>query len=208
MCVLRGVQRGGAAHVHTQLDVSRMVFACECAKGLRCTRVCIYMYVCIIMVRSIGVFAHGCMVLHTFACVRMVCAHGCARMCLHVCDCTGTCGSTSLHLCVWFRTHAHSYACARLCLHVCMQMEACKVLFASERAKVAHVGVCSYVCANMGLHSYVQRDAVAMSAHGFVQGQGRTAWPQICQRVEPHVFMHARGCLHTGVQRMCMCVQR
>ena len=175
MCMLRGVQRGGAAHVHTQLDVSRMVFACECAKGLRCTRVCIYMYVCIIMVRSIGVFAHGCMVLHTFACVRMVCAHGCARMCLHVCDCTGTCGSTSLHLCVWFCTHAHSYACARLCLHVCMQMEACKVLFASELAKVAHVGVCSYVCANMGLHSYVQRDAVAMSAHGFVQGQGRTA---------------------------------
>ena len=120
VCVLRGVQRGGAAHVHTQLDVSRMVFACECAKGLRCTRVCIYMYVCIIMVRSIGVFAHGCMVLHTFACVRVVCAHGCARMCLHVCDCTG----------MW----EYTFALVCMVLHTCAFICVCKAVLARLHA--------------------------------------------------------------------------
>ena len=137
---------------------------------------CLHLHICL---HNHGWEHRGlCTWLHGFAyiCMHMdgVCTQVCKDVLACVCECTGMCESTTLHLCVWFCTRAFRCVCKAVLAHVCMLREACKVLFASEHAKVAHVGVCSYVCENMVLHSYVQRDGVAMSVHGFVQGHGCT----------------------------------
>ena len=66
--------------------------------------VCMHEHECVhegLCTRLLG-FAHTCV--HTDG-VR---TPGCARMRLHVCECTGVCAGKSLHVGVWFCTHPYT----------------------------------------------------------------------------------------------------
>ena len=71
---LQGWSYGSYARVFVHMGVQSSGFA----------HVCMYVCMCMKMGVCIEAFAQGCVGWHTFACIWMVCANRCARMCLHV----------------------------------------------------------------------------------------------------------------------------